>query len=119
MQRFGRTLAAVAAMVAAVVSSAVTDGTITGEEKIQIAVAVTTAILVYVAPNYPGATWIKTAVAMTLAVLSAASAALSGGFSRAEVINIVIAGIGVVAVGAAPSASTPEESPSPRLSSRS
>jgi uncharacterized membrane protein len=111
LRTHGRALAAFAAAVATIVASALTDGRVTTDEKLQIAVAFVTGIAVYLAPNYPNARWIKTAVAVVLAGLNAAAAALTGGISPAEWVNVIIAAIGVLAVGFTPSESAPEVGP--------
>ena len=104
IRTYGKSLASLVAAVLVVVASVITDG-ITPGEGVQIAVAFTAAVGVYLAPNLPKYTWIKTAVAATLAVLSLVTTYITDGITSAELINLAIAGIGVLVTGAAPSIS--------------
>ena len=105
LQRFGK--AAVAVLVAALTlaASAVSDGHVDAGEGVQIAIATVTAFSVWFVPNLPSSAGIKTGVAVVLAVLNAATAYLVGGVDAGELINLVIAGAGVLLIGVAPAQS--------------
>ncbi len=99
---YGKSLAAFAAAVLVVISSAVTDGRITPDEGIQIAIAAATGVVVYIAPNLPRYPWIKLAMAALLAALNLAVSLITDGLTTAEIVNLVIAALGVLMVGGAP-----------------
>ncbi|HLL69036.1 MAG TPA: hypothetical protein VK453_25475 [Micromonosporaceae bacterium] len=107
IRKFGKSIASLAAAVAVVVASVITDG-VTQGEAVQIAVAFTAAVGVYLAPNLPQYKWIKTAVAATLAVLSLVTTYITDGITSAEVVNLIVAALGVLVTGAAPSISDTE-----------
>jgi hypothetical protein len=104
-QVYGRAIAAVIVAGATVLASALTDGHVDRAEEIQIAIQVTTAAGVWLVPNLPRSTGIKTGLAAILAVLNLAATLITGGLTGAELVNLVIAGLGVLAVGQAPSLS--------------
>jgi hypothetical protein len=58
--------------------------------------------MVWFVPTLPNAPAIKTGTAVALAVLNAATAYIVGGLDTGEVVNLVIAGLGVILVGVAP-----------------
>lgn len=105
LQKFGK--AAVAVLVAGltVLSSAVSDGQFTAGEGVQIAIAAATAFSVWFVPNLPSSGGVKTGVAVVLAVLNAATAYIVGGLDTGEVVNLVLAGLGVLLIGVAPASS--------------
>ncbi|MER7002196.1 hypothetical protein ABT297_03995 [Dactylosporangium sp. NPDC000555] len=105
LQRFGKAAAAVLVAALTIASSAVSDGHIDAGEGIQIAIAATTAFSVWFVPNLPSAPAVKTVVAVVLAVLNAATAYIVGGLDTGEIVNLVIAGLGVLLIGAAPAQS--------------
>ena len=102
LSKYGKAVAAVVFAALTVGSSALSDGTVDAGERVQIAIAATTAIGVWFVPNVPGASGVKTGVAIILAVLNAATAYIAGGVDAGEVVNLILAGLGVVAIGAAP-----------------
>jgi hypothetical protein len=108
---YGRAIAAVAIAGLTVLASALTDGHVDPGEGIQIAIQLATAAGVWLVPNLPSATSIKTGLAAMLAVLNLAATFITGGLTSAEVINLVIAGLGVLAIAQAPSLSRSEITP--------
>ncbi|GAA2327588.1 hypothetical protein [Dactylosporangium salmoneum] len=100
--RYGPATAAVFIAALTAASSALTDHHIDAGEGVQIAIALTTAVSVWYVPLLPGVRGAKTVVAGILAVLNAATAYVVGGLDMGEIINLAIAGLGVVLVGVAP-----------------
>lgn len=102
--------AVVAAVVAAIVVAYQAlggDGRIEPVEWVSIAIALATAIGVYVVPLTPGAKWAKTAVAVVLAVLQIASSAiLEGGLTPDMILLGIITIAGAVGIYIAPARST-------------
>lgn len=103
--RYGKALAAVVAAGLMVLSSAVTDGHVDAGEGISIAIAVTTAVSVWLVPSLPSAAGAKTAIAAVLAALQVAAATIFDGLSTADWVNLVIAALGVLGVLGAPARS--------------
>ena len=96
--------ALVAVLMAALVSfqSLASDG-VSVQDWASIAVAVLTAVGVYVIPNVPALTWAKTVVAMLLAGAQAAvQVAADGRINGQGWLTIAIAAIGVVSVYVVP-----------------
>jgi hypothetical protein len=99
--------AIVALLVAALtaVASAVTDGRFSTVEKVQVAIAVATALAVYLAGHLPtGLTWPKTAIAAAMAALNLAVTYLAdnGHIAGSQWINLLLAALAVVAVAVTP-----------------
>lgn len=103
--KYGKSLAALAAAALTALASALTDSVFTADEGIQVAIAVTTAAGVWLAPNLPQHPGIKTAIAVLLAVLNLAVSTIDGGLTGAELVNLALAALGVLGVVAAPSRS--------------
>ncbi|BCJ64162.1 hypothetical protein [Polymorphospora rubra] len=80
-------------------------------EWVAIATAAAQAILVWLVPLVPSAPWLKTAVNGALAVLGVLTVAIVGGLDNAEVVLMLLAGLSVLGVGVAPSASTTTAGP--------
>lgn len=114
IREHGRAVVALLAALFVALAAALTDNQITWDEAVMIAIAVANALVVYVAPNYPGATWVKTAAAAILAGLQAVQGYLSGGLTPAELVLVGVAVLGVLAVAVAPSLSDPQVMPAHR-----
>lgn len=104
---YAKTLVALAVAGLTVLASALTDGYISTGEGVQIAVAVTTATSVYLVPNVPQWPWLKTAIAAVLAALNLATTLITDGLSSAEMVNLVLAALGVLMVYAWPNRPDP------------
>lgn len=106
-QKYGKAIAAVIAAALTVAYGALSgDERIDQSEWIQIAIAVTTAIGVYVVPLAPGYRWGKTAVAVVLSVLQVLATVILGGLDPHEWVALALAALTVVGVGAAPAVSS-------------
>ena len=75
------------------------------DEWVQIAIALTTAGAVYLAPLAPGATWVKSAIGALLAGLQVLTTAIVGGVDANDVLTIVVAVAGALGIILAPAAS--------------
>lgn len=102
---YGKALAALLVAGLTALSSALTDGRVTSGEGIQIAIAVATAAGVWLVPVIPQWPWTKTLLAGLLAALNVAVTVIDDGITVAEGINLVLAALGVLGVGAAPAVS--------------
>jgi hypothetical protein len=100
--RYAKTIAALFVAGLTVLASALTDGYVSTGEGVQIAVAVTTAASVFLVPNVPQWPGMKTGIAVVLAVLNLATTLITDGLSAAEIVNLILAGLGVIAVYAVP-----------------
>ncbi|MET7395632.1 hypothetical protein ABZS66_19290 [Dactylosporangium sp. NPDC005572] len=106
--RFGRATVAVAIAGLTVLASALTDGRVDPGEQLQIAIQTVTVFGVWFVPNLPHSAAYKTGVAALLAVLNLATTVIIGGVDSAEVVNLVLAALGVLGVGVTPSISRAE-----------
>lgn len=108
---YGKALVALLVAVGAAVSSAlVGDNWITPEEWVQVVIQLATAAGVWLVPVVPGWRGAKTGVAAILAGANLAATLLADGpITQSGWINIVIAGLGVLLVGAAPSVSVGDD----------
>jgi hypothetical protein len=104
-RRYGRAVVAVLTAAGVLLASALTDGRVDQGEALQVAIQTTTAASVWLAPNLPYSVGIKTGFAAVLAVLNLATSLIVDGLTTGEVVNLVLAGVGVLAVGVAPSQS--------------
>lgn len=98
----GKAIAAVAAFVLSAIVSSLTDQRVDASEGVQIAIALVTAVGVYLVTDTPRYRWQKTAVAFALAGLNVAASVITDGVTTAEWLNIVIAALGVLMIGVAP-----------------
>jgi hypothetical protein len=103
--KYGKAIAAVITAGVTVVVSSLTDGHIDAGEGIQIAIAVATAVGVYLVPNLPGFPGTKTGLAVVLAVLNLATGMVVNGhlhLTGAQWLNLGLAALGVLGVSFAP-----------------
>lgn len=90
--KYAKALVAVLAAGLTVLVSVMSDGAVSTTEWVQVAIAVVSAIGVYVVPNIPEFPYTKTIVASLLAGLNLVVAALSDGtISQSEWVNIGLA----------------------------
>ena len=108
MREYAKAVVALVFAAATVAASAVTDGTITIIEWIEIAIAGLTAGGVWLNANLPGYQTAKTNVAAALAGLNFLTGAVTDGMTTAEWINFGLAFAGTVFVWAVPNQPTPQ-----------
>jgi hypothetical protein len=108
MSQYAKALASIV-MAALVSLQTVVAGPITLQGGCTIAVAVLSAVGVYLVPNLPGSlSWAKTAVAALLAGAQAAvQVAGGGGLTTQGLVTIAIAALGVVSVYVVPNKAAP------------
>jgi hypothetical protein len=105
---YGKAIVAFVIAVLTAVASVLTTSHLGADTKIQIATAVATAVGVYLVPAVPQWPWAKTAVAAVLAALNLASTLIvshHGVLSTADIVNLVIAALGVLVIHTAPAVS--------------
>jgi hypothetical protein len=105
--RYAKALIAVIAAAATAVIAVLSDNTVTHAEWLQIAIAATTAVMVWLAANVPGTPAAKTYAAAVLAALNALAASLTGGISNAEWVGIALAVAATLGVWAIPNTPAP------------
>ncbi len=104
MKRFGKCIAAALVAVLTALHTSLSDGTLTDQEAVQVAVATATAFSVWLVPAlaYP---WMKTAVAAVLATLNMMTTAIVGGIDHGDLVQLGLSALTVLAVGATPAQS--------------
>lgn len=81
------------------------DGVVENSEWVQVAIAMVTPIGVYMVPLTSNYKWVKSGLAVILAILQALATVLLDGWQSNDWITLVIAGLGAVAVILAPATS--------------
>lgn len=102
MTRYAKAAVAVIAAVATALVAVLTDDTVTTSEWLQVAIAGTSAVVVWLAANVPDAPTAKTWAAATLAALQAVAAAITGGITGPEWIGIALSVAAVLGVWGTP-----------------
>lgn len=102
IKRYGPALVAVFFAALTALAAALTDNRIDPTEGVQIAIQATTVAGVWLVPAIPSWPHLKTGIAVVLAVENAAIAYIVDGFTGAELVNLVLAGVGVIAVRLTP-----------------
>lgn len=105
-QRYGKAIVATIAMFATGIQAYVSDGHVTEQEGVQVAIALFTAVSVWLVPAlaYP---WMKTAVAVVLGVLNVLTTLIVGGIGGGDITIMLVAAATALGVGAAPAKSNP------------
>lgn len=98
---YGKAWAAIAYVVAIAIQAAHSDGHVTSVEWVQVGIAAATAVGVYMVPITSQYKWMKTAVAMVLAMLQALATVLLGPHAG-DWLTIVITTVGAGLVWLAP-----------------
>jgi intracellular sulfur oxidation DsrE/DsrF family protein len=107
MTVFKAILQLVAAVLAAVLPGLVEDAPMNASAWVNVVILGAGAVMVYNAANLPGWNYAKLVASGVTAVgVVLVSALTDGGISGAEVIQMVIAGLGAVSVGVFPNART-------------
>lgn len=108
---YGKSIAAVFFVLVTAVQAAASDGHLTKVEDVQIAIALTTAIGVWVIPMHPQWTWTKTSVAVLLGVLNVAVTLIMAGWVSSDWTALILAALTAAGVGSAPAESKPALTP--------
>lgn len=102
---YAKAIAAVVATVMSGVIAAMTgDATISPTEWISVAIMAAGALAVFTAPNVPGSTVTKMALAVVTAVLTLAVDLIGGGLDLTEWLQLGMAALGALGVYAVPNA---------------
>lgn len=100
---YGKSWAAIAyALVIAIQAALGGDGRIESDEWVQIAIAVVTAVSVYMVPITTQYKWTKTAVAVVLCALQGMATIVLDGWESNDWVTILITVVGALAVLLAP-----------------
>jgi hypothetical protein len=110
LQKYGKTAVATAFAFITAIQALISDGDVTQQEGVQIAIAFFTAVSVYVVPmiGYPAA---KTTVAVILAVLNVLTTAIVGGLDAGDLTGMVLAALTAIGVAGAPAHSDDPRDP--------
>jgi len=113
MQTYGKAIAAIiTAAIVAAYQALGGDSRLDAQEWVQVAIAFTTAVGVWLVPLAPQAKWSKSAVAAVLAALQVLVTVILGGIEPDEVLLILITVAGALGVYVAPATSpTPAGAP--------
>ena len=103
MTKYNKLIAIVVATILSAISAALFgDNIISPQEWVNVAILGVGAAGVFAAPNVPGAAYTKSILAVLAAVLTVLATVIIGGVGTAEVIQMVLAGLGALGVYAAP-----------------
>lgn len=113
-QRYGKTIAAAVFAFITAIQAIISDGNVTQQEGVQIAIAAATAVSVYIVPilHYRHA---KNTVAAVLAVLGVLATAIVGGLDTGDITGMILAALTALGVAAAPAESDPPVAGDARL----
>lgn len=106
-RRFGKAIVATVASAATGIQAYVSDGHVTEQEGVQIAVAVFTAISVFLVPAMPAWPWMKTAIAVVLGALNVLVTLIVNGIDGGDITIMLVAAATALGVGMAPAKSQP------------
>jgi hypothetical protein len=100
LHKYGKTIVAALFAFITAIQALISDGSVTQQEGVQIAIAFFTAVSVYLVPmlGYP---WAKTAVAVVLAVLNILTTAIVGGLDTGDLTGMVLAALTALGVAGA------------------
>lgn len=105
LTRYGKPLFAVLVAVIITVKAVYGDRRIDPAEGVAIALTLANAGMVYLVPLFPGYRWLKTAVGVAIAALSALSTVILAGLTPDEVFLVVSAGLQALGITVAPAVS--------------
>jgi hypothetical protein len=105
MSRYGKSLVTIISAVAVTLYNFLNDGVITSEEWVQVAIAITVAISVYLVPLTPEWPWMKTAMSAVVSLLNALVIVIVGGLTSQEILTLIIAVLTPFVVAMAPAVS--------------
>jgi hypothetical protein len=109
INRYAKTILAIIAAGLGILTAALSDDVVTPAELVNVAIAVVTAVGVYLVPNTPAtaARTLKTIVAAGGAALTALSSALTDGVTTGEWLQIALAALAAVGVYVVPNQDGP------------
>lgn len=92
----------IATVLSALTAALVGDNVISPQEWVNVAILGVGAAGVFAAPNVPGAAYTKSILAVLAAVLTVLASVIVGGVGTAELIQMILAGLGAIGVYAVP-----------------
>lgn len=102
IRKYGPAFVAVFFAVLTAVASALTDNHVTDIEWVQVSIQGATVAGVWLVPAFPAYPHVKTGIAVVLAVLNLLVTVITDGITGAELVNLLIAAVGVIAVRLTP-----------------
>ena len=105
MIKYGKVIVAILAAGVIALYDYLNDGHITSEEWVHVFIAVGLAVQVYLVPLTPEWPWMKTGVAVVLAVLNVLVISIVGGITQREIVELALAALTPLGVGVAPAIS--------------
>lgn len=105
MIKYGKVIVAVLAAGLIALYDYLNDGHVTPEEWVHVFIAVGLAVQVYLVPLTVEWPWMKTGVAVVLAVLNVLVISIVGGITSREIVELVLAALTPLGVGFAPAVS--------------
>jgi hypothetical protein len=106
IQRYGKPLAATVLAAIITFKSVYGDNHVDPAEGVAIALSFANAGMVYLVPLFPGYRWLKTAVGVLIAALTALATVILSGLTTEEVILVVLAAAQAAGITVAPAVST-------------
>lgn len=103
--KYGKPLFAVVIAVIITAKAVYVDRHIDPAEGVAIALSFASAGMVYLVPLFPGYRWLKTAVGVVIAALTALSSVILAGLTPDEVFLVVAAGLQALGITIAPAVS--------------
>jgi hypothetical protein len=103
---YGKALGCFVLAVVTVLHTVLSDGHVTQVEGVQIAIAVTTAALVWLVPVVPEWPWSKTVLGAALATLNAVATVIVNGWHSGSATETLLAGLTILLVRYLPAMST-------------
>jgi hypothetical protein len=105
IRTYGKSIVAALFAFITAIQALVSDGHVTQQEGVQIAIAFFTAVSVYLVPmlGYP---WAKTAVAVVLALLNILATAIVGGLNTGDLTGMALAVLTAIGVAGASAVSS-------------
>jgi len=105
MIKYGKPIVAVIAAGLIALYDYLNDGHISSEEWVHVFIAISLAVQVYLVPLTVEWPWMKTGVAVVLAVLNVLVISIVGGITQREIVELVLAALTPLGVGLAPAIS--------------
>lgn len=102
MKKYAPAIVAILFAALTAAAAALTDGRVDQVEWVQIAIQGTTVAGVWLVPAIPAWPNLKTGIAVVLAMENGLIAVITDGLTTAEIVNLVLAGLGVVALRLTP-----------------
>jgi len=104
-QKYGKPILAVIIAGVITLKSVLGDQHVDPAEAVAIALSVANAGMVYLVPLFPGYRWLKTAVGVVIAALTALASVILAGLTTEEIILVILAAAQALGITVAPAVS--------------